>query len=68
MAVVGGGVGAGLPGEKGQKGTEWGKETQPPKYWFVESEVMSNRAGQLRAPDCLLTRLFQFSFSLELFH
>ena len=49
MAAVG--VGGRAPRrEGGRKALSGGKETQPPKHWFVESEV--NRAGQLRAPGC----------------
>lgn len=51
MAVVGGGRRA--PREEGgRKALSGGKETQPPKHWLVESEVTSDRTGQLRAPDC----------------
>ena len=41
MAGVGG-----LPGKKGcRKALGAGEQTQPPKHWFVELEVTSDRAG-----------------------
>lgn len=48
----GGGREEGSQGRRGQKGTEWGLGDSAPKHWLVESEVTSNRAVQLRAPDC----------------
>lgn len=43
--MAGAGVG-GLPGKKGcRKALGLGEQTQPPKHWFVELEVMSDRAG-----------------------
>lgn len=54
--------------------SEGGKQTQPHKHWFVESEVISNRAGQLRAPRPVRKEPggvwgpFQLSLALKLFH
>lgn len=43
--MAGVGVG-GLPGKKGcRKALGAGEQTQPPKHWFVELEVTSDRAG-----------------------
>lgn len=46
MEWSGWGRGGGAPRKEGvQKGTGSGEQTQPPKHWFVELEVMSDRAG-----------------------
>lgn len=48
-----------------QKGTGWGRQTQPPKHWFVESEVMSHRAGWLRASQEGAGKDLALAFSLS---
>ena len=46
MEWSGWGRGGGAPRKEGvQKGTGSGEQTQAPKHWFVELEVMSDRAG-----------------------
>lgn len=46
MEWSGWGRGWGLPGKKGcRKALGPGEQTQPPKHWFVESEITSDRAG-----------------------